>query len=44
MLLHGVDWWGFAGMTSCEHSPADVEKTVRAMESTIGLMAAEGLG
>ena len=44
MLLHGVDWWGFAGMTSCEHSPADVEKTVRAMESTISLMAAEGLG
>ena len=44
MLLHGVDWWGTAGMTSCEHSPADVEKTVRAMETTIGLMAAEGLG
>ena len=20
MLLNGVDWWGFAGMTSCEHT------------------------
>ena len=43
MLLNGVDWWGLAGMTSCEHSTADVEKTVRAMEQTIGAMAAEGL-
>jgi len=41
--LNGVDWWGLAGMTSCEHSTADVEKTVRAMEQTIGAMAAEGL-
>ncbi len=43
MLLHGVDWWGFAGMTSCEHTAADVDKTVKAMEATIGLMQAEGL-
>lgn len=44
MLLHGVDWWGLAGMTSSEHSAADVDKTVKAMEATIGLMQAEGLG
>jgi len=43
MLLHGVDWWGLAGMTSCEHTSADVDRTVRALESTIGLMAVEGL-
>ena len=44
MLLHGVDWWGFAGMTSREHTAADVDKTVQAMEATIGLMAMEGMG
>ncbi|HET6574045.1 MAG TPA: aspartate aminotransferase family protein, partial [Fimbriiglobus sp.] len=44
MLLHGVDWWGFAGMTSCEHTAADVDKTVQAMAATIGLMQAGGLG
>lgn len=43
MLLHGVDWWGTGGMTSCEHTAADVDRTVKALESTIGLMAAEGL-
>ena len=43
MLLNGVDWWGYAGMTNCEHSPADVDATVAAMEATIGLLAAEGM-
>jgi glutamate-1-semialdehyde 2,1-aminomutase len=36
MLLNDVDFWGFAGMTSAEHSESDVEKTVRAMEATMG--------
>jgi glutamate-1-semialdehyde 2,1-aminomutase len=36
MLLEGIDFWGFAGMTSAEHSAADIEKTVRAMEKAIG--------
>lgn len=44
MLLNGVDWWGTAGMTSCEHTAADVAKTVAAMEATIRLLQAEGLG
>jgi glutamate-1-semialdehyde 2,1-aminomutase len=44
MLLNGVDWWGFAGMTSCEHTAAGVTQTVRAMEATIDAMRAEGLG
>jgi len=39
MLLNGVDWWAFAGMTSCEHSEADVAKTVAALEATIGEIA-----
>jgi glutamate-1-semialdehyde 2,1-aminomutase len=44
MLLNGVDWWGLAGMTSCEHTAADVERTVRAMEASIEMLAAEGMG
>lgn len=44
MLLNGVDWWGLAGMTSCDHTAADVAKTVAAMEATIGMMRAEGIG
>jgi glutamate-1-semialdehyde 2,1-aminomutase len=44
MLLNGVDWWGLAGMTSCEHTTADVERTVKAMEATIEVLMAEGIG
>jgi glutamate-1-semialdehyde 2,1-aminomutase len=43
MLLNGVDFWGFAGMTSCEHSANDVTDTVNAMHATLTDMAAEGL-
>lgn len=43
MLLNGVDWWGFAGMTSGEHTAADVAKTVKAMQATLTDMRAEGL-
>jgi glutamate-1-semialdehyde 2,1-aminomutase len=43
MLLNGVDLWGTAGMTSCEHSAADVETTVRAVEKTIEALMVEGL-
>ena len=44
MLLNGVDWWGTAGMTSCEHTADDIAKTVTAMEATIAAMTQEGLG
>ena len=44
MLLNGVDWWGLAGMTSCEHTAADVVKTVEAMRASVGELRAEGLG
>jgi len=43
MLLNGVDWWWSAGMTSCEHSPADITATVAAMEASLSALAAEGL-
>ncbi len=43
MLLNGVDLPGLAGMTTCEHTDADVEKTVAAVEKTVEMMTAEGL-
>jgi glutamate-1-semialdehyde 2,1-aminomutase len=43
MLLNGVDLWGFAGMTSCEHTDADVDATVRAVEAAHETLSAEGL-
>ncbi|HEY1190870.1 MAG TPA: aminotransferase class III-fold pyridoxal phosphate-dependent enzyme [Gemmata sp.] len=43
MLLHGVDWWGFAGMTSCEHTDAVIDATAKAFEATIETLTAEGL-
>lgn len=43
MLLNGVDWWGLGGMTSCEHTPADVAKTIEAMRVSVGMLKAEGL-
>lgn len=43
MLLHGVDWWGFAGMTSCEHTDAVIDHTVAAFEASIELLTAEGI-
>lgn len=42
MLLHGVDWWGTAGMTSCEHTADDIAKTVAAMEATLAAMKRDG--
>ena len=43
-LLNGVDWWGFAGMTSCEHTDAVIEHTVSAFEASVEMLRAEGLG
>jgi glutamate-1-semialdehyde 2,1-aminomutase len=43
MLLHGVDWWGFAGMTSCEHRDDVIDHTVGAFEASIEMLSAEGL-
>jgi len=43
MLLNGVDWWGLAGMTSCEHTPEVIAHTVKAFEASVGAMTADGL-
>jgi glutamate-1-semialdehyde 2,1-aminomutase len=43
MLLNGVDWWGLAGMTSCEHTEDVVNHTVKAFEASVEALAAEGM-
>jgi glutamate-1-semialdehyde 2,1-aminomutase len=43
MLLNGVDWWGLAGMTSCEHSDSVIRHTVQAFEIAVETVTAEGL-
>jgi glutamate-1-semialdehyde 2,1-aminomutase len=43
MLLNGVDLWGFAGMTSCEHTDAVIDATVKAVEASVEMLQAEGL-
>jgi glutamate-1-semialdehyde 2,1-aminomutase len=43
MLLGGVDWWGTAGMTSCEHTDEVIDHTVRAFEASVEAVRAEGL-
>jgi len=43
MLLNGVDWWGLAGMTCCEHSPNVIAHTVKAFEASVEAMMAEGI-
>ncbi len=43
MLLEGVDFWGFAGMTSAAHTADDIALTVKAMAKTIDRMIADGI-
>jgi glutamate-1-semialdehyde 2,1-aminomutase len=43
MLLQGVDWWGFAGMTSAAHTTADISLTSAALQTAVEWLAAEGL-
>ncbi len=43
MLLQGVDLWGFAGMTSCEHTDAIIDDTICAVEASVELLQADGL-
>jgi glutamate-1-semialdehyde 2,1-aminomutase len=35
MLLHGVDWWGLGGMTSCQHSDEVIDATVEAFDQAL---------
>ncbi len=43
MMLNGVDWWGLAGMTSCEHTPEVITHTLKAFEVAIEMVTTEGL-
>jgi glutamate-1-semialdehyde 2,1-aminomutase len=43
MLLNGVDLWGFAGMTSCEHTDTVIDDTIAAVEKSVELLLDEGL-
>jgi glutamate-1-semialdehyde 2,1-aminomutase len=43
MLLHGVDLFGLAGMTTAAHTDADVEQTVAAVAGTLDLLREEGV-
>jgi glutamate-1-semialdehyde 2,1-aminomutase len=43
MLLNGVDWWGLAAMTTCEHAKGVIDHTVKAFEASIEAATAEGL-
>jgi len=43
MMLNGVDWWGLAGMTTCEHTDAVVRHTAKAFEAAVEAVTAEGL-
>jgi glutamate-1-semialdehyde 2,1-aminomutase len=43
LLLGDVDWMGWAGSTSSEHTDTDVEKTVAAFDAAIDMLRADGL-
>lgn len=43
MLLNGVDWWGYGGMTSCEHTDGVIDHTVAAFAAAVEDVQAEGL-
>ena len=40
LLTHGVDWFGFSGMTSAVHSEADLAQTVEAFDRACGSLHA----
>lgn len=43
LLLHGVDFFGWGGLTSAAHTDDDVEKTVAAFDQAIELLRSERL-
>jgi glutamate-1-semialdehyde 2,1-aminomutase len=43
MMLNGVDWWGYAGMTSCEHTNDVIDHTVKAFEVSVEAVMGDGL-
>jgi glutamate-1-semialdehyde 2,1-aminomutase len=43
LLLGGVDWMGWGGMTSAAHGEDDLERTVAAFDAAIDRLRADGL-
>lgn len=42
LLLHGVDWFGWGGLTSAAHTHTDLDQTVIAFDRAIDLLRADG--
>jgi glutamate-1-semialdehyde 2,1-aminomutase len=42
LLLGGADWFGWGGLTSAAHTPADVDRTISAFATAIDLLRADG--
>ncbi len=42
LLLNGVDWFGWGGLTSAAHTEADIAKTVEGFAGAIELLRADG--
>ena len=42
LLLNGVDWFGWGGLTSSAHSEADIDATVNAFDAAIDLLRSDG--
>jgi glutamate-1-semialdehyde 2,1-aminomutase len=38
LLVNGVDWFGWSGMTSAAHSSEDIDQTVRAFDQALALL------
>ncbi len=43
LLLHGIDWMGWAGSTSAAHTGEDVDVTIDAFSQAIDLLVADGM-
>jgi glutamate-1-semialdehyde 2,1-aminomutase len=43
LLIGGVDWMGWGGMTSAAHTDADLDQTVTAFANAIDLLRADRL-
>jgi glutamate-1-semialdehyde 2,1-aminomutase len=41
LLINGVDWFGFSGMTSISHTDADLADTVNAFDRAISMLEDE---
>ncbi len=42
LLIHGVDWFSWGGMTSAAHTDADIDRTIEAFGQAVELLRADG--